>query len=163
VLCDTLLESFTEDEIEVVMGHELGHHKLKHILKEMLLGGIFTLLTLFITNMLFLKLHPVFDLALLYDFDALILVYAIISIINIPILVLNNAYSRKLEKQADRFALELTNKKAAFISTMKKLAEQNLADLTPGKFYKIILYSHPPISERIAFGESFKGIPKKDR
>ena len=61
-----------------------------------------------------------------------------------------------MEKEADAFALKITNNKNSFISTMKKLADQNLADLDPGKFYEILLYSHPPISRRISFAESFK-------
>ena len=159
VLCDTLLESFNEDEIESVMGHELGHHKLRHVMKLISSEGIFTFVTFFITNILFLGLHTASGYARLADFESLVLIYAIMCALVILALPLQNAFSRKLEKDADRFALETTGNNQAFISTMKKLAEQNLADTCPGKFYEIMLYNHPPISRRISFAESFKSIP----
>lgn len=163
VLCDTLLENFTDPEIESVMGHELGHHKLRHALKIVLFGGVATILVLFITNIIFLRFYDILGYARLYDFESLVLIYAIISALNILVLPIHNAFSRKLEQQADVFALEITDNKSAFVSTMKRLAEQNLADTNPGKFYEVILYDHPPISRRIAFAESFKrkdqGIP----
>ena len=159
VLCDTLLEGFNEDEIESVMGHELGHHKLRHLMKLISSEGIFTFVTFFITNILFLRLHTASGYARLSDFESLVLIYAIMCALGIFALPLQNAFSRKLEKDADRFALETTGDNQAFISTMKKLAEQNLADTCPGKFYEIMLYNHPPISRRISFAESFKSIP----
>lgn len=156
VLCDTLLRNFAGPEIEAVMAHELGHHKRQHSLKLVLFGGISIFISFFITNIFFLKLHSIFwqDL-LLRDFESIVLIYAIVAALNIVTLPLHNMFSRKLEKDADQFALEITGNKNAFISTMKKLAGQNLADMTPGKFYEIILYSHPPISKRISFAESF--------
>lgn len=155
VLCDTLLKAFTDDEIVSVMGHELGHHRLRHILKLTVTGGLSTLLVFFVTNFVFLYMHNKLGYNLLYDFQSLVLIYAIISALNITLLPLHNAYSRKLEKDADLSALKITGNKDAFISTMKKLARQNLADEKPGKFYEIMLYSHPPISRRVAFAESY--------
>jgi len=159
VLCDTLLENFNEDEIESVMGHELGHHKLRHLMKLISSEGILTFVTFFITNMLFLRLHAAAGYTRLSDFESLVLIYAIMCVLGIFTLPLQNAFSRKLEKEADLFTLETAGDNQAFISTMKKLAEQNLADTCPGKFYEIMLYTHPPISRRISFAESFKSIP----
>ncbi|MFH1854226.1 MAG: M48 family metallopeptidase [Candidatus Omnitrophota bacterium] len=156
VLCDTLLQSFSEPEIETVMAHELGHHKKQHSLKLVIFEGIFILITFFITNILFLEFHGIFWPTLFfYDFESFVFIYAIIATLNIATQPLYNAFSRKLEKDADQFALEITGDKDTFISAMKKLAGQNLADIAPCKFYEIILYSHPPISRRISFAESF--------
>jgi STE24 endopeptidase len=105
--------------------------------------------------MAFLKLHGIVQYRLLYDLDSLVLVYAILSLLNILTLPIDNAFSRRLERSADRFGLDMTNDRAAFIRTMKKLADQNLADSAPGRFYEITLYNHPPISRRIAFAESY--------
>ena len=149
VLCDTLLKNFDDKEIEVVMAHELGHHKLKHILKSIAFSGIATLLTFFISNYLFLTLHNTLNYARLFDFESLVMIYAIITSLNIISTPIQNSYSRRLE-----FALDITKNKGGFISTMKKLASQNLSDVAPGKFYEIILYNHPPISRRIAFAEA---------
>ncbi len=155
LLCDTLLKSFSEDEVASVMGHELGHHRLKHILKLIVSGGISTFIVFFLANIIFLTLHTKLGYGLLYDFESLVLIYAIIAVLNIALLPIHNDYSRKLEKEADLFTLKITDKKDAFVSAMEKLAEQNLADTKPGRFYEIMLYNHPPISRRISFGKSF--------
>ena len=156
LLCDTLLKNFNEKEIESVMGHELGHHKMKHILKSVLFGGVATVLIFFVTNIVFLRLFDISGYAVLYDFESLVLIYAIISVLSIFALPIRNAFSRNMEEKADEFTLKITGDKEAFISAMKKLADQNLADIKPGKFYEIMLYDHPPISRRISFAESFK-------
>jgi len=156
VLCDTLIQNFSHDEIESVMAHELGHHKMNHIWKLVISGGIFTFLTFFFADPVFFKLHNFFGFNLISDYESLVLVYFSISALNIFFIPLSNAFSRHLEKNADEFALKTTDNPAAFISTMKKLSEQNLSDTNPGRFYEIMLYNHPPISRRIAFAESFK-------
>lgn len=156
VLCDTLINNFSYDEIESVMGHELGHHSLRHILKLTMFAGLSAAGVFFAANILVLHLHNLFGYARLYDFETLILIFTVISFLNIFVLPLQNAFSRRLEHEADRFTLEITNNKPAFVATMKKLAAQNLAEPDPSKFYEIMLYNHPPISRRISFAESFK-------
>ncbi len=156
VLCDTLLSNFSHDEIESVMAHELGHHKLNHMWKLIISGGIFTFIIFFFANSLFLKLHNFFGYNTLHDYESLVLIYFIVALLNIALIPAANAFSRRLEKNADEFSLKTTNNISAFISAMKKLSEQNLADTCPGRFYEIMLYDHPPIARRIAFAESFK-------
>lgn len=156
VLCDTLLSNFSHDEIEAVMAHELGHHKLKHMWKLIISGGIFTFITFFIADSLFLRLHNFFGYSMLRDYESIVLIYFAVTILNIPMIPITNAFSRLLEKEADEFALRATGDINAFISTMKRLGEQNLADVNPGRFYEIMLYDHPPISRRIALAETFK-------
>ena len=158
VLCDTLISNFNHDEIESVMAHELGHHKLNHMWKLIISGGVFTFLVFFFTNIIFLKLHNFFGYNTLYDYESLVLIYFIISVLSIPAGILSNAFSRRLENDADMFALKTTGNSLAFISAMKRLSEQNLADTNPGMLYEIMLYNHPPIARRIALAESFKGI-----
>ena len=67
-----------------------------------------------------------------------------------------NALSRAYERSADRFALEITRNPAAFISAMKRLGAQNLAEEHPSKMAEWLFYSHPPIRERIAAAQAFK-------
>jgi STE24 endopeptidase len=62
---------------------------------------------------------------------------------------IQNAISRRFERESDRYAIEKTNDPEAFISAMDKLAEQNLADRTPNRLIEFLFYSHPPISKRI--------------
>ena len=67
-----------------------------------------------------------------------------------------HAMSRAYERSADRFALGLTKNPAAFISAMRRLAAQNLAEEQPSKIVQWLFYSHPPIRERIAIAEGFR-------
>jgi STE24 endopeptidase len=162
VLCDTLIANFSHDEIESVMAHELGHHKLNHMWKLIITGGIITFITFFLTNAMFLKLHSYFGYSAFHDFESLVLIYFCLSVLSALFAPLSNAISRHLEKDADEFSLKVTGNADAFMSTMRKLGEQNLADVNPGKFHEIMLYSHPPISRRIALAESFKSSAKNN-
>ncbi|MDO8603015.1 MAG: M48 family metallopeptidase [Candidatus Omnitrophota bacterium] len=162
VLCDTLLSNFSHSEIEAVMAHELGHHKLNHMWKLILSGGFFTFVTFFFANTIFLKLHTFFGYRLIHDYESIVLIYFATTILSIPLIPAANALSRRMEKDADKFALKATGDVSAFMATMKRLGEQNLADVNPGRFYEIMLYDHPPISRRIALAESLKGSAKNN-
>jgi STE24 endopeptidase len=64
--------------------------------------------------------------------------------------------SRAFERSADRFALALTRNPAAFISAMRRLGAQNLAEDDPSPLVQALFYSHPPIRDRIAAAQAFK-------
>jgi STE24 endopeptidase len=67
-----------------------------------------------------------------------------------------HAMSRAFERRADRFALDLTRNPGAFISAMRRLSAQNLAEERPSKIVQWLFYSHPPVRERIAAAQAFK-------
>jgi len=67
-----------------------------------------------------------------------------------------HAVSRANERSADRFALALTRNPSAFVSAMRRLGSQNLADEHPSKLAEWLFYSHPPLHERIAAAEAFR-------
>jgi STE24 endopeptidase len=66
--------------------------------------------------------------------------------------------SRAHERRADRFALDLTKNPAAFVSAMRRLAAQNLAEDQPSTIARWLFYSHPPIRERIAAAQKFSSL-----
>jgi STE24 endopeptidase len=78
----------------------------------------------------------------------LLLVGGVCSFVFMP---LANAMSRAHERRADRYALETTRQPAAFISAMRRLSQQNLAEENPSRVVQWLFYSHPPIKERIGF------------
>ena len=82
----------------------------------------------------------------------LALVFTLMSLLLMPAL---NAYSRRNEREADRYCWESTTAVAPFISSMNKLAEQNLAERSPSKWVEWLFHSHPAISKRIAAAESW--------
>jgi Zn-dependent protease with chaperone function len=69
---------------------------------------------------------------------------------------IENTISRKLERDADRMAIEMTGLREPFISLMEKLAEKNLSDVNPNSAIEFLLYNHPSISKRIAHARTIK-------
>jgi len=155
LLADTLLKEFLPDEIEVILAHELGHYYYKHLWKLLFLGVVSTFIGLWVGHMILsttsirLGFQAISDIG---TFPILSLVLFCFMLVTLPI---NNVFSRMLERQADRFALDTTNNPEAFIRSMNKLAKQNLADTTPNPVIHFLLYSHPSISERIKMAESY--------
>jgi len=155
ILADTLLDNYTPEEIEAVLAHELGHHVHKHILKSIFVQAAITLVGFWAANWV---LHYAVDQRMfeqISDFanlPLLALVSVVLSFLLMPAL---NAYSRFNERQADRYAFESTASVEPFISSMNKLAEQNLAERTPSKWVEWFFHSHPSISRRLAAAEQW--------
>jgi STE24 endopeptidase len=83
----------------------------------------------------------------------LIVVAGAVSLMTVPVA---HAMSRAFERSADRFALDLTRNPGAFVSAMKRLGAQNLAEEHPSRLVQWLFYSHPPIRERIAAALAFR-------
>jgi STE24 endopeptidase len=155
ILADTLLDNYSPDEIEAVLAHELGHHVHRHILKSIFVQAGITLFGFWAANW---ALHYVVDQHMfeeLSDFanlPLLALVSVVLSFLLMPAL---NAYSRFNERQADRYAFESIASVEPFISSMNKLADQNLAERTPSKWVEWFFHSHPAISRRLAAAEAW--------
>lgn len=159
VLFDTLTKTLTADELVAVLGHELGHFKLKHILKRL----IFTIPLEFVLLFALYKLAQFTDLYTGFGFANItaqnvssvqfiglflaILIYGSISEIISPI---TNIFSRKDEYAADKFSVEHCNNKEDLISALIKLNSDNLSELLPPKLYVFWNFSHPTLIERIA-------------
>jgi STE24 endopeptidase len=150
ILADTLLDNYTAEEIEAVLAHELGHHVHRHILKSIFVQAAITLFGFWAANWV---LHYAVDqqmfeeLSDFADMPLLALVSVVLSFLLMPAL---NAYSRFNERQADRYAFESISSVEPFITSMNKLAEQNLAERTPSKWVEWFFHSHPAISRRLA-------------
>jgi STE24 endopeptidase len=150
ILADTLLDNYTAEEIEAVLAHELGHHVHRHILKSIFVQAAIALFGFWAANWV---LHYAVDqqmfeeLSDFADMPLLALVSVVLSFLLMPAL---NAYSRFNERQADRYAFESISSVEPFITSMNKLAEQNLAERTPSKWVEWFFHSHPAISRRLA-------------
>src|SRR5207244_7991237 len=83
----------------------------------------------------------------------LLLAAGAVSLIMVPAA---HAMSRAFERSADRFALDLTRNPGAFITAMRRLGAQNLAEEHPSRLVQWLFYSHPPIRDRIAAAQAFK-------
>jgi STE24 endopeptidase len=155
ILGDTLMERFTEDEIETVFAHELGHYKHGHIWKGVVAGAVSIFLGLFITTQLYKSSLHIFGFHRIDDIAALPLLTLWLALFGFITTPLTNIISRRYEHQADKYALEKTRNAASFISTMKKLAGMNLADVRPNPIIEFLFYSHPSIEKRIGMSERY--------
>src|SRR6202163_660822 len=150
ILADTLLDNYTPDEIEAVLAHELGHHVHRHILKSIFVQGAITFLGFWAANWTLhyaVDQHMFEELSDFANLPLLALVSVVLSFLLMPAL---NGYSRFNERQADRYAFESISSVEPFITSMNKLAEQNLAERTPSKWVEWFFHSHPAISRRLA-------------
>ena len=151
LIADTMLEQFSEDEIEVVLAHELAHHVHGDIWRGIVLETVLTLLGFYAAHRLLLALGPrlgMRDIADPAGLPLLLLAAGAVSVVLMPVAL---AISRAHERRADRFALELTHNPGAFATAMRRLGAQNLAEERPSRLVQWLFYSHPPLEERVAF------------
>jgi STE24 endopeptidase len=155
LLADTLKEKYTYEEIDAILAHEFAHYRLKHMLKLVILNSFVTMGIFYVI----FKTSPytlgIFGLSTLADVSALPVIFLYFIIFGFIFEPAANLISRRFEREADRLALETTGLPKAFISTMEKLASQNLADRNPGMLVKIFFFDHPPIDERINMAKCF--------
>lgn len=150
-LFDTLIEKHTVPELVAVLAHEIGHYKKKHILKNMVFsilhsGIMFFLLSIFLRNE---GLFEAFYMQNMSIYASLIFFGMLYSPIELILSIFLQLYSRKHEYEADRFAVETYKNPQAMIDGLKKLAKDNLSNLTPHPVYVFLNYSHPPMLQRI--------------
>lgn len=154
VLYDTLLGRASSEEVEVVLAHEIGHRMHHHIWKGVGLSilGIFVSLSIAAWVLRWgsargLMVHSA-------DFAGLPLLALALFVMSLLTLPLQNAISRHFERQADLAALELSGNREAYVKVEVDLARSNLADITPPRWAVFLLYTHPPVLERIAVSEA---------
>ena len=151
VLFDTLLNSMSTGEIIVVLGHELGHWKKKHVLKQLVLMEAISLAVLYLSFRLMQGslLLNWFGISTNSLFAKIAILMFLGTIAAFPFTPAFNLFSRRHEREADTFACELTNNPDAMISALVKLSKDNLSNLHPHPLYSAFYYSHPPVTERI--------------
>lgn len=151
VLFDTLLEQMGDGEIIGVLAHEIGHWKLKHILRRLLTVQATTLAALWLAHRLIgwdglPSLVGAGEAS--FAARATILIF-LGGLATFPLTPMGSALSRRHEWQADRFAVDLTGRPGDLASALVKLARENLANLHPHPLYAWFHYSHPPMAERV--------------
>jgi STE24 endopeptidase len=149
LLSDTLLADYSDDEIEVVLAHELSHHVHHDLWRSVATQSALLVAGFYAAHLALIRFADPLALRGLDDpagMPLLLLTGGVCSFLFLPIA---NALSRTHERRADRFALDLTHQPEAFISAMKRLSQQNMAEEHPSQLVQWLFYSHPPIRERI--------------
>jgi STE24 endopeptidase len=151
VLFDTLLDQAGKPEIELVVAHELGHRRHGDVLKLTALmiagtaGGVLVLWAVLGNRVADPRQMPL-----------ILLISGALELLALPFLM---AFSRRLERRADRFSLELTGNVGTLEETHRNLAVKNLADLAPPRALYYLLFSHPTPPERIAAARRWSPKP----
>ncbi|MEI7683761.1 MAG: M48 family metallopeptidase [Planctomycetota bacterium] len=153
LLGDTLLDTFTPDEIEVVFAHEVGHHVHQHLVKMIVYRVAVSLAGFWLVDRILRAAAPSLGYQGLTDPAALPLVLLVITVFGLILSPLGNALSRYFEVQCDTYALQRTHRPDAFRSAFAKLARMNKSDPDPHPVVVWLFYDHPPIRERLALAD----------
>ena len=153
---DTVLENFTPEEIDVIFAHEIGHHVHRHITKLMFLGVLLSAGGFWLCDQAMMAYVSAQLPSITYatlpaeTVPLLMLLITLFSLFTEP---LQNLISRHFERQSDRYALNTTGLREAYLSAFRKLAQLNKDDPHPHPVEVFLFHSHPPISERLAAAE----------
>src|SRR3954470_5455298 len=149
VLYDTLIDSFSRDQVDSVVAHELGHVKHRDVPRGLLWLAIVALPGMFLVQALTEAVGGRPRPAGPGLLPAAALSIAVVSFaLQIP----GNALSRRVEGSADAFSLRLAEDPAAFIAVERKLTLQNLADPDPPRVLQFLFGTHPSTVTRIGYG-----------
>jgi STE24 endopeptidase len=150
VLFDTLIAQLTPEELEAVLAHEIGHYRRGHIPKMIALSAVMMLAGFAVVA--WLARSPWFNTAFGFppgEIAPSFLLFALLSgVVTFWFAPLGNLLSRKYEYEADSFARNAMGGPAAMIGALRKLAQKNLTNLTPHRWFSGFYYSHPTLVER---------------
>lgn len=160
VLWDTTLKGMKDDEILFVMGHEMGHYKLKHIWKGIAFYAVLAFALFYLswvgTRWAVARFGDRWGFHELSDIASLPLLLVTLSLVSLVAQPLANGFERSLEHEADVFGLEVTQTNDAGARAFIKLGSQNKSNPEPPAALKYFSYTHPPLIERVRFALSYK-------
>lgn len=160
VLWDTLLSRMDERQILFVMAHEMGHYVLGHVVQGIVMATGLILIGLallhFLSGYAIRRWGPKFGISGLTDLAAMPLLLALAQLIALVFAPAGYAYSRHMEHEADRFALELTQDNHAGASAFQTFQAENLGVPRPAPLYRVWRASHPCLADRITFCNTYR-------
>lgn len=155
LLSDTLLAGHSDDEIEVILAHELAHHVYRDIWTGIALEAGLILAGFYLADMTLTRFGGSFGLQGKGDVAALPMLLLTAGAVSLVLLPFFNAFSRAHERRADRYALDMTRNVAAFVTAMRRLAAQNLSEERPSRLVELLFHTHPPTAARVAAAQAW--------
>ena len=158
ILFDTLLRNHTEDEVVAILGHELAHGKLHHLLVCRVISAVTLLATTFIAFSFIYdpRLYHAFgfswiaeDNVVEFSLVGFGLAMTVIGSVKWILQPVNAWISRRMECAADRYSVKFTRKPDALATALMKLTSDSLGDVFPGETYEMWNNSHPSILKRL--------------
>jgi Zn-dependent protease with chaperone function len=160
VLWDTLIERLDEDEVVAIVGHEIGHYRLDHVFRGIVVAALLMMAGLYgvqrAGQAVIHRLGPKLGIERLSDVAALPLLVGLGNVLMLALLPIGYAHSRYMEREADRFGLELTRLNRPAATSFVKLQEANLSNPRPGWLYTIWRATHPSLAERVEFCNQYQ-------
>lgn len=150
LLSDTLLSEYTEEEIEVILAHEMAHHVHHDIRNALVVEFVLFLAAGYAAATVLSRSWQPLGLSGPADPAGMPLLLLAGGAVMLAATPLINALSRANERRADRFAVKLTGGREPFVSAMRRLGAQNLAEQAPSRMSVWLFHTHPPVEERIA-------------
>jgi STE24 endopeptidase len=161
VIGDTMLQRYAPEEIEVVMAHELGHHRHGDIVRLILVQSALMFLGFYLVNLVLNRAVSGLNFEGVSDVAALPLLALVLAAFTLVLSPLANAYNRHLEEAADRFSLNATANPEAFATMLTKLTDQNLSESEPSRWSEFLFYDHPPYSKRLELANRYRKEGKR--
>jgi STE24 endopeptidase len=151
-LFDTLVAQVSAGELVAVLAHEIGHYTRRHVLKSTVLSVAHTGAVLWAFSLLKDQqwLYEAFFMERPSVRAGLVLFGILLTPAEFVLAATLNAWTRRNEYEADRFAAETTGEPEELVDALKKLSVQNLANLTPHPWQVALHHSHPPLLQRVA-------------
>ena len=149
IITDTLLEKIDPAGVEIVLAHELGHKVHRDVPVLVVMSAVQIIVVIAVAQWLFANLGTRFGLQGAGDIATLPLLMLSFTLIGQLASLLINAYKRRMEYRADRYALEITGNQPAFEAAFRVLASENLTDPDPPRWVEIWLHDHPSIDKRL--------------
>ncbi len=157
VLFDTLTSTMSEEEILAVLAHEIGHERRHHVRKSLALSIVLGLAGFWLLSLLvpWVPLYEAFGFGRASSHAILVVLSIAASPFTFPFRPLFSLWSRRHEREADRFAVDGTGGAQGMVSALVRLSKDNLSNLTPHPWYSFYHYSHPTTAERVAALEAY--------
>ncbi len=164
LVSDTLLAGHPDDEIEVILAHELGHQVHHDVWKGIAIQVSVAGLGFFAASRTLPAVAPRLGWEGPADAAGLPVLLLSVGVVALALLPVVTAASRAMERAADRFAFELTGNAPAFAAAIERLGAQNLAEERPSRLVRWLFYTHPPVGERAAAARAWQntGVCKRN-
>jgi STE24 endopeptidase len=153
VLFDTLLASFTRDEVRLVVAHELAHVRHRDVVRGLAFIALVAPAALVAVDAVVRRMDGAAGDAGPQTVPALT---AAVALVAVPVSLAGNRLSRRIEARADSFSLRLTGAVEPFVSFERRIVVRNVADPDPPRWRTALLATHPPTLERIGIAKAYE-------
>ncbi len=163
LLSSEMARQWPDDEVVVVVAHELAHHAYHDLWRTLGLDAALILAGLFAADRLRAVFGAGIGLDRAVDLGALPFIALVASLTWVAFTPLRHAQSRRHERRADLFALALTGSSGAFAAAVRRLGARHMAEERPSALTRWLYYTHPSVSERLALADTYGRLAGKVR